>query len=90
MIFILLGGKFVLFTFIVITDIFGFIGLFPHFLIVYIFFILLFCKFGSYNSTFCSFNYYIWFLTCTLELKSKVNLFILVFSKKIHEEFGTF
>lgn len=59
MIFILSGGKFVLFTFIVINDIFGFIGLFPLFLIVYILFILLFCKFGSYNSTFCSFNYYI-------------------------------
>lgn len=82
MIFILLGGKFVLFTFVVITDIFGFTGLFPLFLIVYIFFILLFCKFGVYNSTLCSFNYYICFLTCTLELKSKVYLFILVFSKK--------
>lgn len=59
MIFILLGGKFVLFTFVVIADIFGFIGLFPLVLFVYIFFILLFYKFGSYNSTVYSFNCYI-------------------------------
>lgn len=37
MIFILLGGKFVLFTFVVIIDVFGFIGLFSLVLIVYIF-----------------------------------------------------